>query len=156
MLFREFGSLDEQRLSLQADIHAKIRRIEEFDRKIMEKEKEIFRLEKKIEEKTFVMKEKKFEKKKATIYLITPTFFRPTQMADLTRLAQTLMQIPTLFWIFVEDSEKISEILEKKLIEWGIRYSHLAARTPPEFRLKYESYFLHVPLSQGIWGFSRI
>lgn len=38
------------------------------------------------------------------IYMITPTFTRPTQKADLTRLCQTLMLVHNLHWIVVEDT----------------------------------------------------
>lgn len=39
------------------------------------------------------------------VYVVTPTYRRPTQKADLTRLAQTLMNLDFVFWIVVEDAE---------------------------------------------------
>ena len=45
------------------------------------------------------------EPSKPLLYVMTPTYRRATQLADLTRLAQTLMLVPTLHWIVVEDAE---------------------------------------------------
>ncbi len=42
------------------------------------------------------------------IFVITPTYTRPTQMPDMTRLAQTLRLVKHLFWIVVEDSHVLS------------------------------------------------
>lgn len=39
------------------------------------------------------------------VYVVTPTYRRPTQKADLTRLGQTLMNLDFVFWIVVEDGE---------------------------------------------------
>ncbi|XP_071521329.1 galactosylgalactosylxylosylprotein 3-beta-glucuronosyltransferase 2-like isoform X2 [Panulirus ornatus] len=38
------------------------------------------------------------------IYVITPTYRRPEQVAELTRLSQTLMLVPNLHWLVVEDA----------------------------------------------------
>ncbi|KAF2356972.1 Glycosyl transferase family 43 [Trinorchestia longiramus] len=40
-----------------------------------------------------------------TVYIVTPTYRRPAQIADLTRLAQTLMNVNYIFWLVVEDGE---------------------------------------------------
>ena len=37
-----------------------------------------------------------------TVYVITPTYKRHTQKADLTRLSQTLLHVPRLHWIVVD------------------------------------------------------
>jgi galactosylgalactosylxylosylprotein 3-beta-glucuronosyltransferase 3 len=39
-----------------------------------------------------------------TIYAITPTYARSTQRVDLTSLCHTLMHVPQITWIVVEDS----------------------------------------------------
>ena len=36
--------------------------------------------------------------------MITPTYARPTQKADMTRLCYTLMHVSNLHWIVIEDS----------------------------------------------------
>ena len=38
------------------------------------------------------------------IYLITPTYARPHQRSDLTRMCNTLLLVPNLHWILIEDS----------------------------------------------------
>lgn len=42
------------------------------------------------------------------IFVITPTYTRPTQMADMTRLSQTLRLVKDIFWVVVEDSHNRS------------------------------------------------
>ncbi|PVD25383.1 hypothetical protein C0Q70_15883, partial [Pomacea canaliculata] len=44
-------------------------------------------------------------------YVITPTYQRPTQEADLLRLCYTLMQAPHVRWIIVEDSDDKTELV---------------------------------------------
>lgn len=60
-----------------------------------------------------------------TIYVITPTYRRPEQIADLTRLAQTLMLVRDIHWLVVEDSHAKSPQLTALLQSFGIRYEHL-------------------------------
>ena len=38
------------------------------------------------------------------IYVITPTYTRPVQKAELTRLATVFVMVPNLHWIVVEDA----------------------------------------------------
>lgn len=38
------------------------------------------------------------------IYVITPTYSRPVQKAELTRLKQVFIMVPNLHWIIVEDA----------------------------------------------------
>jgi beta-1,3-glucuronyltransferase len=69
-----------------------------------------------------------------TIYVITPTYRRPTQMPDMTRLAQTLqlaaIKYGSIFWIVSEDatapSEQVSQILERA----GLPYAHVLGPRP--------------------------
>jgi len=39
------------------------------------------------------------------IYIVTPTYARPVQKAELTRLQNTLIHVPSLHWILVEDAD---------------------------------------------------
>ncbi|XP_076169323.1 glucuronyltransferase I isoform X2 [Ptiloglossa arizonensis] len=72
---------------------------------------------------------------KPTIYAITPTFARPVQKAELTRLAQTFLHIPNFHWIVVEDSETKTRLVARFLENSGLIYTHLAAPTPSNYKL---------------------
>lgn len=71
-----------------------------------------------------------------TIYVITPTYKRHTQKADLTRLSQTFLHVPKLHWILVEDSEEKTDLVVRFLENCGISYTHLAVRTPKQLITK--------------------
>ena len=49
------------------------------------------------------------------IYLITPTFNREAQLADLTTLINTLLIVPKVVWILIEDSPKQTFRVQKIL-----------------------------------------
>lgn len=68
---------------------------------------------------------------KSIIFLITPTYTRPTQMPDMTRLAQTLRLVPDVFWIVVEDAHNESKVVEDLLRRTSIPYVHLLGPRPP-------------------------
>jgi galactosylgalactosylxylosylprotein 3-beta-glucuronosyltransferase 3 len=72
------------------------------------------------------------------IYMITPTYARWTQKADLTRLAQTLMHVPRLHWIVVEDSEHKTELVTEFLRRKRevLKITHFNVRTEEVRRLK--------------------
>ena len=69
------------------------------------------------------------------LYLITPTYTRLTQKADLTRLSHTLMHLQNILWILVEDRSSKSELVSNLLSRSGIRHVHLNTDTPDVFRL---------------------
>ena len=73
-----------------------------------------------------------------TIYMITPTYARWTQKADLTRLCQTLMHVPNLQWILVEDAEEKTALVSRFLREScaSVKTTHLNLRTREDLRLK--------------------
>ena len=70
------------------------------------------------------------------IYVITPTFTRPTQLPDLTRLANTLRLVPRLHWLVAEDQTNTSASVAELLVAAGVSYTHLAAARPPEMEGK--------------------
>jgi len=70
------------------------------------------------------------------IYMITPTYARWTQKADLTRLCQTLMHVPKLHWIVVEDSEQKTHLVTRFLSRCRVESTHLNTRTAQHLRLK--------------------
>lgn len=71
-----------------------------------------------------------------TIFFITPTYKRLTQKADLTRLSQTLLHVPKLHWILVEDSHEKTNLVQQFLAGCGVQFSHLAVRTPKQLITK--------------------
>lgn len=54
-----------------------------------------------------------------TIYFITPTYPRREQFAELVRLGQTLMHVPSLHWIVADDSESCSQEIDEFLNRFG-------------------------------------
>lgn len=71
-----------------------------------------------------------------TIYAITPTYSRETQLAELTRIKHTLWIVPKIVWIIVEDAPRKTYKVEKFLQYSKLNYIHLQAETPDEFKVK--------------------
>lgn len=80
-----------------------------------------------------------------TIYLITPTYDRPQQLAELTRLSQTLLLERRLHWILVEDSaNRTGQVIQflsrvralSGRLRAGLQLTHLHVQTPSRYRLK--------------------
>ena len=67
-----------------------------------------------------------------TIYVVTPTYTRATQLADLTRLANTLRLVPGVHWLVAEDRNVTSLAVTELLLSSGLSYTQLAAVRPPE------------------------
>jgi hypothetical protein len=59
------------------------------------------------------------------VYIITPTYRRPDQIADLTRFAQTLMHVPNIYWLLIEDATEKSVVVARLLKKFGVRAIHL-------------------------------
>lgn len=68
------------------------------------------------------------------IYLVTPTYRRPEQIPDLTRLAQTLLNVPAVHWIVVEDNSALSPAIASLLKRYGIPHTHLKAQMPEKYK----------------------
>lgn len=68
------------------------------------------------------------------IYIITPTYKRPEQLPDLTRLAQTIMHVKASTWLVIEDAETLSPPVEALLKRTGIQFHHLLAPMPTVYR----------------------
>ena len=58
------------------------------------------------------------------------------QKAELVRLSQTLLHVPSLHWLVVEDSAAPTPLVGGLLASSGLSYTHLYAPTPPEKRRK--------------------
>lgn len=70
------------------------------------------------------------------IYVVTPTYTRATQMADMTRLSQTLRLVPNIHWIVVEDSVRSSTQLATLLANAKIEHTYILGPTPGTVKLK--------------------
>lgn len=63
-----------------------------------------------------------------TLYIVTPTYPRSEQVAELTRLGQTLKLVPDLLWLVVEDATTRTKAVEKLLARLQIPYVHMTGR----------------------------
>ncbi|RMZ95925.1 galactosylgalactosylxylosyl 3-beta-glucuronosyltransferase I-like [Brachionus plicatilis] len=71
------------------------------------------------------------------IYIITPTNNRvETQLADLTRLRNTLWLVPKIVWILIEDSAVKTRKIENFLKLSKMSYVHLSEETPDDWRVQ--------------------
>jgi Glycosyltransferase family 43 len=59
------------------------------------------------------------------IYVVTPTYRRPEQVPELTRMAQTLLNVPAIHWIVVEDNNSTTPAIRALLDRYGMPYTHL-------------------------------
>ena len=59
-----------------------------------------------------------------TIYLVTPTYARFTQMADLNRLRNTLLNVPKILWIVIEDAPKKTDRITDFMENSGVPHIH--------------------------------
>lgn len=71
-----------------------------------------------------------------TIYVITPTYARLVQKAELTRLSQTFLHVPQLHWIVVEDAAHKTPLVRDFLAASGLTYTHLHMLTPKDRKLQ--------------------
>jgi galactosylgalactosylxylosylprotein 3-beta-glucuronosyltransferase 3 len=72
-----------------------------------------------------------------TIYVITPTNSRAdTQLADLTRLRNTLWLVPKLFWIVVEDARVKTKKVEQFMASTAMPSVHLNEETTEDLVVK--------------------
>uniref|UniRef100_A0A182QH33 Galactosylgalactosylxylosylprotein 3-beta-glucuronosyltransferase n=1 Tax=Anopheles farauti TaxID=69004 RepID=A0A182QH33_9DIPT len=68
------------------------------------------------------------------LYIITPTYRRPEQIPELTRLGYTLKHVQNVLWIVVEDSENRTATVTRLLEEIGVPFVQLAAPMPAQYR----------------------
>ncbi|XP_076353940.1 galactosylgalactosylxylosylprotein 3-beta-glucuronosyltransferase 2-like isoform X2 [Tachypleus tridentatus] len=69
-----------------------------------------------------------------TIFFITPTYSRPVQKAELTRISHTLRLVPNIHWILVEDSINKTKLVSKFLSHCQLPHTHLNIPTPPDYK----------------------
>ncbi|XP_021704958.1 galactosylgalactosylxylosylprotein 3-beta-glucuronosyltransferase P [Aedes aegypti] len=68
------------------------------------------------------------------LYIITPTYRRPEQLAEITRLGYTLKHVPNLFWLIVEDADNRTETVTRLLKQINVPFIHLTAPMPAKYR----------------------
>ena len=78
----------------------------------------------------------KLDDKIPAIYFITPTFTRREQVAELTRLSQTLLHVKNLVWIIAEDSKHCSRVVHDVLsrLANSIPHVHLISPMPEMYK----------------------
>uniref|UniRef100_A0A2C9K0T6 Galactosylgalactosylxylosylprotein 3-beta-glucuronosyltransferase n=1 Tax=Biomphalaria glabrata TaxID=6526 RepID=A0A2C9K0T6_BIOGL len=70
------------------------------------------------------------------IYVITPTYARLEQKAELTRFSHTLLHVPNIHWIVIEDSPEKTVLVQNFLNRTRIHSTHLYVATPSEYKMK--------------------
>lgn len=73
----------------------------------------------------------------ATVYVITPTYSRPSQQPDLTRMSQALLlaQAP-VHWILVEDSTEKSAWIVDLLKLSKLNHTHLTSLSSTDYKCR--------------------
>lgn len=71
-----------------------------------------------------------------TLYIITPTYTRLTQKAELTRLVHTFKLVNCIHWLVVEDAETKSELVDNLLIKSELSFTLLQVLTPSAHKLQ--------------------
>lgn len=89
-----------------------------------------------------------------TVYVVTPTYARYVQKAELIRLSHTFMLVPKLHWIIIEDSEWRTDVVSKLVRRLKNEFdfhmiTHLQEPTPQTFKLKAGDPDWKYP--KGIW-----
>lgn len=60
-----------------------------------------------------------------TLYIITPTYRRPEQIPELTRMAHTLMLVKNVHWLVIEDATVATKQVTQLLERTGLKFDHL-------------------------------
>ena len=68
------------------------------------------------------------------IYLVTPTYSRREQIAELTRLAQTLINIKNLHWVIAEDSDSCHDYVINLAERYGMPWTHISSPIPSIYK----------------------
>nr|CAD7446688.1 unnamed protein product [Timema bartmani] len=70
------------------------------------------------------------------LYIITPTYRRPEQIPELTRMAQTLMHVKNVHWLVIEDAKNQTRMVTELLERSGISFDHLVAPMPDIYKTR--------------------
>lgn len=80
-----------------------------------------------------------------TLYIITPTYRRPEQIPELTRLGQTLMHVPKLHWLVADDSTSSNKQVVDYLKSTGMSFTYLLTPMPSQYANRWFG-----PLPKGV------
>ncbi|KAH8411188.1 hypothetical protein KR222_010056, partial [Zaprionus bogoriensis] len=69
------------------------------------------------------------------LYIITPTYRRPEQLAELTRLGYTLKHVLNLLWLVIEDANRTNPLVEHTLDRIRVPFEYLVAPMPQQYKL---------------------
>ncbi|KAM9827248.1 galactosylgalactosylxylosylprotein 3-beta-glucuronosyltransferase 3 [Neosynchiropus ocellatus] len=108
------------------------------DRTISRLRGELHRLQEQLRKSETTKQPQKLAVKSAvpTIFVITPTYARLVQKAELTRLSQTFLHVPHLHWIVVEDSPHKTPLVTDFLAKSTLTYTHLHMPTARDRKLQ--------------------
>ncbi|KNC25772.1 Galactosylgalactosylxylosylprotein 3-beta-glucuronosyltransferase P [Lucilia cuprina] len=76
----------------------------------------------------------KLSSQQPPLYIITPTYRRPEQLAELTRLGYTLKHVVNLLWLVIEDANRTSDNVIQILNRIGVPYEYFLAPMPDEYK----------------------
>ncbi|CAH8462469.1 unnamed protein product [Schistosoma bovis] len=82
---------------------------------------------------------------KPILYIITATYQRNVQRAELTRMCNTLRNLKDILWILVEDSTEPSWVVSNILDDCGVPFVHLNIPTPQSEKPKVNEPFWFRP-----------
>ncbi|KAH8379300.1 hypothetical protein KR009_004102 [Drosophila setifemur] len=68
------------------------------------------------------------------LYIITPTYRRPEQLAELTRLGYTLKHVANLLWLVIEDANSTNPLVAHTLDRIGVPYEYMVAPMPEKYK----------------------
>lgn len=75
-----------------------------------------------------------------TIFIITPTHKRLTQKVDLTSLCYTLMHVPMVHWILIEDSDQRTDLVTNVLRRCDVASTHLVIKRSVMFDVAFAKF----------------
>lgn len=70
------------------------------------------------------------------LYIVTPTYRRPEQIAELTRMSHTLMLVKNVIWLVIEDAKVATPQVTTLLERTGLHFVHLVAPMPEKYKQK--------------------
>lgn len=68
------------------------------------------------------------------IYVVTPTYTRREQTAELTRLAQTLVHVKNIHWVVAEDSDYCHDHVIRLARRYRMSRTHIASPIPVSYK----------------------